>query len=148
MSNRLKAAKSGSGSSSGPAATASSAASATPSSGGGKPGKKKNQTPIIIISPSSTSPITMYNVKKFLEAGEYQTMDEARLELNGGGAGAGGTTGGSNKFTQPEDMQVITHWRTVGAGNDKRSMRFHVIDSIETLARLGAGDLDEAWCVL
>lgn len=36
-----------------------------------KSAKKKQRDPIIMISPSSTALITMYNVKKFLEESKY-----------------------------------------------------------------------------
>lgn len=42
-------------------------AAAAAAQAGGKPNKKKQLNPIIMISPSSTALITMYNVKKFLE---------------------------------------------------------------------------------
>ncbi len=49
----------------------------------GKGTKGKMRDPIILLSPSASSLITMHNVKKFLEEGTFIAPDQAAREANG-----------------------------------------------------------------
>lgn len=118
----------------------------------GQGGRKRRQAnPIILISPSSSALITMYNVKRFLEEAIYEPSDAAR-------AAAAGRTA--------EDVIHINHKRQIGmtgAGDsairedgglsgtnkDQRSIagekltRYFVVDGVDALSKFG----DDAWCV-
>lgn len=59
-----------------------------------------NHGPIIVISSSPTSLVTMYNVKRFLEHSTYETSQEARKRAADEGN------------TRPEDMIPIYRKRT------------------------------------
>ncbi|QSL64693.1 hypothetical protein MERGE_001995 [Pneumocystis wakefieldiae] len=49
----------------------------------GKEQKVKHRDPIILLSPSASSLLTMYNIKRFLEEGVFVPPEEA-LQINGG----------------------------------------------------------------
>ncbi|KZV86851.1 CDC73-domain-containing protein [Exidia glandulosa HHB12029] len=98
--------------------------------------KKRTNYPIIIISSSPTSLITMHNVKKLLEESVFMTSDQAR-EQEGGG--------------KPEDVIAIYRKKTnIGPGGKEITsrMRYFVVDSVEALAKFGGDPWDRVVCVM
>lgn len=98
--------------------------------------KKRANYPIIMISSSPTSLITMHNVKKFLEESVYMTPDQAR-EQEGGG--------------KPEDVIAIYRQKThIGPGGKQYQsrMKYFVVDSVEALAKFGGDPWDRVICVM
>ncbi|KAF8490011.1 RNA polymerase II accessory factor [Russula emetica] len=99
--------------------------------------KQKNMYPIIMISSSPTSLITMYNVRRFLQ--EFEPSAEARAR-----AAAEGTT-------RAEDLIPIDRERTtIEPGGQARAsaQRYYVVDSVEALNKFGADAWDRVVCVL
>lgn len=103
--------------------------------------------PIIIVSPSSSALITMYNVKRFLEESIYEPSDIARAS--------------SGRIA--EDVVQINHKRQIGslAGESgaaalgglsganraertaagEKLVRYFVVDGVDALSKFG----DDAW---
>lgn len=101
--------------------------------------------PIILISPSSSALITMYNVKRFLEEAVYEPSDIAR----------------ANSGRIAEDVVQINHKRQIGSASDKgldagglsganraertaageKLVRYFVVDGVDALSKFG----DDAW---
>ncbi|KAH8977406.1 RNA polymerase II accessory factor [Lactarius hatsudake] len=101
--------------------------------------KQKNMYPIIMISSSPTSLITMYNVRRFLQESIFEPSAEARSRL-----AAEGTT-------KAEDLIPIYRERTtIEPGGQARasSQRYYVVDSVEALNKFGADAWDRVVCVL
>ncbi|KAI0261798.1 RNA polymerase II accessory factor [Gloeopeniophorella convolvens] len=101
--------------------------------------KQKNMYPIIMISSSPTSLITMYNVRRFLQESIFEPSAEARAR-----ASAEGTT-------KAEDLIPIYRERTtIEPGGQARAsaQRYYVVDSVEALNKFGADAWDRVVCVL
>jgi len=101
--------------------------------------KQKNMYPIIMISSSPTSLITMYNVRRFLQESIFEPSAEARSRL-----AAEGTT-------KAEDLIPIYRERTtIEPGGQARasSQRYYVVDSVEALNKFGGDAWDRVVCVL
>jgi len=101
--------------------------------------KQKSMCPIIMISSSPTSLITMYNVRRFLQESMFEPSAEARAR-----AAAEGTT-------RAEDLIPIDRERTtVEPGGQTRTsaQRYYVVDSVEALNKFGADAWDRVVCVL
>lgn len=101
--------------------------------------------PIILISPSSSALITMYNVKRFLEESVYEPSEEAR----------------ANSGRIAEDVVQIEHVRQIGSSSDAKDSagglsganraertaagekltRYFVVDGVDALSKFG----DDAW---
>ncbi|KAI9451972.1 RNA polymerase II accessory factor [Lactarius psammicola] len=99
----------------------------------------ENMYPIIMISSSPTSLITMYNVRRFLQESIFEPSAEARSRL-----AAEGTT-------KAEDLIPIYRERTtIEPGGQARasSQRYYVVDSVEALNKFGADAWDRVVCVL
>ncbi|KZT34186.1 CDC73-domain-containing protein [Sistotremastrum suecicum HHB10207 ss-3] len=101
--------------------------------------KAKNMHPIIMISSSPTSLITMYNVKKFLQDAVFESPAEAREKAMAEGS------------TKPEDMIPIYRKKTqIGPGGkeiETRS-RYFVVDGTDALGKFGADAWDRVVCVM
>ncbi|KAI0713730.1 RNA pol II accessory factor, Cdc73 family-domain-containing protein [Earliella scabrosa] len=104
-----------------------------------QPRKVRNQYPIIMISSSPTSLITMHNVRRFLQDAVFEPSQEARAR-----AAAEGNA-------RPEDMIPIYRKRTTidssGRETEMRT-RYFVVDSTEALAKFGADAWDRVVCVM
>jgi len=101
--------------------------------------KQKNMYPIIMISSSPTSLITMYNVRRFLQESIFEPSADARSR-----AAAEGTT-------RAEDLIPIDRERTtIEPGGQARAsaQRYYVVDSVEALNKFGADAWDRVVCVL
>lgn len=127
-----------------------SAVPATTSNGSSGSSRRRRQAnPIILISPSSSALITMYNVKRFLEDAVYEPSDVAR-------ASAGRIAA--------EDVIHVNHRRQIGVmsgdsaredgglsgvNKDQRGLagekltRYFVVDGVDALSKFG----DDAWLV-
>ncbi|CAD6568176.1 MAG: accessory factor associated with RNA polymerase II [Tremellales sp. Tagirdzhanova-0007] len=113
------------------AAPAPTQASLDPSRGARK---AKSSNPIIMISSSPTSLITMWNVKKFLEQGLFEPSEIARQNE------------ASQGNVRAEDMVPIMRKR-VGPGGDVTS-KYYVIDGVEALQKFGQDAWERVICVL
>ena len=91
--------------------------------------KQRAQDPIIMLSNSPTSLITMFNVKALLEEGVFVDPSEARMAVNG----------------QTEGIVSILHRSSNQHDPNARPTRFIVVDNAEALARLGAGGGHDVW---
>ncbi|KAI0294655.1 RNA polymerase II accessory factor [Multifurca ochricompacta] len=103
--------------------------------------KQKNMYPIIMISSSPTSLITMYNVRRFFQEWLYrfEPSTEARAR-----AATEGTA-------RAEDLVIIDRERTtIEPGGQARAtaQRYYVVDSVEALNKFGADAWDRVVCVL
>ncbi|OBZ75960.1 Cell division control protein 73 [Grifola frondosa] len=101
--------------------------------------KARHQYPIIIISSSPTSLVTMHNVKRFLQDSVFEPSQEARAR-----AAAEGNT-------RPEDMIPIYRKRTTIDPSGKETetqSRYFVVDSTEALAKFGSDAWDRVVCVM
>jgi len=101
--------------------------------------KQKNVYPIIMISSSPTSLITMYNVRRFLQESIFEPSAEARAR-----AATEGTT-------RAEDLIPIDRERTMvepGGQTRASAQRYYVVDSVEALNKFGADAWDRVVCVL
>ncbi|KAH9967788.1 RNA polymerase II accessory factor [Lactifluus volemus] len=106
----------------------------------------ENVYPIIMISSSPTSLITMFNVRRFLQESMhvlfivlFEPSAEARAH-----AAAEGTT-------RAEDLIPIDRERTVvepGGQTRASAQRYYVVDSVEALNKFGADAWDRVVCVL
>nr|ODN91090.1 parafibromin [Cryptococcus depauperatus CBS 7841] len=96
--------------------------------------KARSKNPIIIISSSPTSLITMWNVKKFLEEGVFELSDTARQ------------TEASQGNVKAEDMIPIIRKRT-GPQGDVNS-KYYVVDSADALQKFGQDAWDRVICVV
>ncbi|KZV68090.1 RNA polymerase II accessory factor [Peniophora sp. CONT] len=97
--------------------------------------KQRAQHPIIIISSSPTSLITMHNVRAFLEDATFTAPAEARAAAQ----------------SRPEDVIPIYRTRTAidSAGREtSHRARYMVVDSVEALNKFGPDAWDRVVCVL
>ena len=115
--------------------------------------------PIIIISPSSSALITMYNVKRFLEESVYEPSDVARALSGGppadvvqitrrrqigpasGGSGGAGAAGGGGEIRQ--DGGLTGNSRAERGAQGEKLTRYFVVDGVDALSKFG----DDAWYV-
>lgn len=107
--------------------------------------RKRRADPIILISPSSTALINMYNVKRFLEESVFESPEQARLGPDG-------------HARSVEDVIPIMHVRqTTSVGPSASSsagaatalgkaQRYFVVDNVESLEKLGGKEgKDAVW---
>ncbi|GJJ11873.1 hypothetical protein Clacol_006111 [Clathrus columnatus] len=101
--------------------------------------KAKNNFPIIIISSSPTSLITMHNVKRFLQDAVFEPSSEARAR-----AAAEGNS-------RAEDMIPIyrkrTHVDPSGKETETR-LRYFIVDGVDALKKFGDDAWDRVICVM
>ncbi|KAI0628838.1 RNA polymerase II-associated protein [Trametes polyzona] len=101
--------------------------------------KPRNQYPIIMISSSPTSLITMYNVRRFLQDAVFEPSQEARARAVAEGN------------ARAEDVIPIYRKRTTidTSGRETETQtRYFVVDSAEALAKFGADAWDRVVCVM
>jgi parafibromin len=101
--------------------------------------KHRAMHPIIIISSSPTSLITMHNVKNFLQDASFEPSADAR------------TRAAAEGNARPEDMIPVYRTRTTidSAGREVHAQtRYVVVDSVEALNKFGADAWDRVVCVL
>ncbi|KAL5533452.1 CDC73 [Sanghuangporus sanghuang] len=101
--------------------------------------KAKNMLPIIMISSSPSSLVTMYNVRKFLQEATFEDPTEARLLAQAEG------------ITRPEDVIPIyrTHTHIDPSGQERRTQsRYYVVDGVDALMKFGSDAWDRVVCVL
>ncbi|WOO77591.1 Cell division control protein 73 [Vanrija pseudolonga] len=96
--------------------------------------QKRSAHPIILISSSPTSLLTMWNVKKFLEQGIFEPSETAR----------------QNEMAQgnirSEDMIPILRKRSSPTGETQ--IKYYVVDSVEALQKFGVDAWDRVICVV
>lgn len=89
--------------------------------------KQRALDPIIMLSNSPTSLITMFNVKALLEEGIFVDPAEAKMAAHG----------------QSESIVSVLHRNTNGQQDSQaKPLRFVVVDNAEALGRLGGGGQD------
>jgi len=101
--------------------------------------KARNNFPIIIISSSPTSLITMHNVKRFLQESAFEPSAEARAR-----AAAEGNS-------RADDLIPIYRKRTTVDPSGKETetrMRYFVVDGVESLKKFGDDAWDRVVCVM
>ncbi|KAI0085933.1 RNA pol II accessory factor, Cdc73 family-domain-containing protein [Irpex rosettiformis] len=102
--------------------------------------KSRSQNyPIIVISSSPTSLITMHNVKRFLQDSTFETSQDARARAVADGN------------PRPEDMIPIYRRRTTIDSSGKETVsqaRYYVVDSTEALSKFGQDAWDRVVCVM
>ncbi|KAF9528251.1 RNA pol II accessory factor, Cdc73 family-domain-containing protein [Crepidotus variabilis] len=101
--------------------------------------KARHNQPIIIISSSPTSLITMHNVKKFLEDSTFETSQDARARAT------------SEGNTRPEDLIAIYRKKTTIDTSGKETTiksTYFVVDSVEALNKFGPDCWDRVVCVM
>ncbi|KAH9915268.1 RNA polymerase II-associated protein [Epithele typhae] len=104
-----------------------------------QPKKAKNYYPIIMISSSPTSLVTMHNVKKFLSEAVFEPSQDARARAT------------SEGNARPEDMIPIYRKRTIIDSSGRETeiqARYFVVDSTEALAKFGPDAWDRVVCVM
>ncbi|KTW29290.1 hypothetical protein T552_01245 [Pneumocystis carinii B80] len=79
----------------------------------GKELKVKHRDPIILLSPSASSLLTMYNIKRFLEEGVFVPPEEA-LQINGG--------------NRVSELIAISHTSRIAKG---LSYRFVIVQGVD-----------------
>lgn len=101
--------------------------------------KAKNNFPIIIISSSPTSLITMHNVKRFLQDSVFEPSAEARARAVAEGN------------SRAEDMIPIyrkrTHVDPSGKETETR-LRYFIVDGVDALKKFGDDAWDRVICVM
>ncbi|EAU82000.1 RNA polymerase II accessory factor [Coprinopsis cinerea okayama7 len=100
---------------------------------------RKRNYPIIIISSSPTSLITMYNVKRFLQESIFEPPQDAKAR-----AAAEGNP-------KPEDMIPLYRKKTIieTSGREiETHSRYFVVDSVEALSKFGTDAWDRVVCVM
>ncbi|KAF8485630.1 RNA polymerase II-associated protein [Gautieria morchelliformis] len=101
--------------------------------------KARNNFPIIIISSSPTSLITMHNVKRFLQESVFEPSSEARAR-----AAAEGNS-------RADDLIPVYRRRTQvdpsGRETETR-MRYFVVDGVDALKKFGDDAWDRVVCVM
>ncbi|THH08708.1 hypothetical protein EW145_g2536 [Phellinidium pouzarii] len=101
--------------------------------------KARNMQPIIMISSSPTSLITMYNVRLFLQEATFENPTDARARANAEGN------------TRPEDMIPIyrKHTHIDSSGQERETQaKYLVVDGVEALAKFGTDAWDRVVAVL
>ncbi|KAH9890470.1 RNA polymerase II-associated protein [Cubamyces lactineus] len=101
--------------------------------------KPRNNYPIIMISSSPTSLITMYNVRRFLQDAVFEPSQEARARA------------ASEGNARAEDVIPIYRKRTTidPSGRETETQtRYFVVDSAEALAKFGPDAWDRVVCVM
>ncbi|WRT69552.1 uncharacterized protein IL334_006539 [Kwoniella shivajii] len=98
------------------------------------PKKARSNNPIIIISSSPTSLLTMWNVKKFLEQGIFEPSEVARQHE------------ASQGNFKAEDMVPILRKRS-GPHGDVTS-KYYVVDGVDALQKFGQDAWDRVVCVV
>ncbi|SCZ97812.1 BZ3500_MvSof-1268-A1-R1_Chr3-3g06387 [Microbotryum saponariae] len=125
--------------------TSTTPAPGTTSSSSGK-NRRKALNPIIMLSPSETALLNLYNIKAFLERAQYVEPSKAKLDAGG----------------EETDMVIVHHARassTIASSVESRNgwtndpnaalrggaggARYFVVNSVEALAKFGS--LDDAW---
>ncbi|RXK34873.1 parafibromin [Tremella mesenterica] len=96
--------------------------------------KQRSSNPIIIISSSPTSLVTMWNVKKFLEQGVFEPSEISRANEAQQGN------------TRAEDMVPVLRKRSTPQG--EVSSKYYVVDGVEALQKFGQDAWDRVVCVL
>ncbi|WVF68538.1 hypothetical protein IAT40_003306 [Kwoniella sp. CBS 6097] len=96
--------------------------------------KARSNNPIIIISSSPTSLITMWNIKKFLEQGIFEPSEVARQNEAAQGN------------VRAEDMVPILRKRS-GPHGDVIS-KYYVVDGVDALQKFGQDAWDRVICVV
>jgi len=115
--------------------------------------RRRQANPIIIISPSSSALITMYNVKRFLEESVYEPSETARATsgriaedvihvnrkrqiglLSGDNARDDGGLSGQNKQERGKAGEKLT--------------RYFVVDGVDALSKFGDDAWDRVVCVM
>lgn len=140
-----------------PSATSSGTTTPTSTTSAGVPVKqrKKALNPIIIISPSSTALISMYNVRRLLEESVYVPPSaslhsrRARADLAPPASFVHPEEARAQATSGAEDMLQISHARTTstissslqGGQQEARKARYFVVDGVEALAKFGP----DAW---
>ncbi|CED82901.1 RNA polymerase II assessory factor Cdc73p [Phaffia rhodozyma] len=140
FSDRIKKMREALAGSNGAAGAANGKSGIPASAGGGALGAKKtkNQHPIIVISSSPTSLITMWNVKRFLEEGVFESSKDARDRASAEGQ------------VKAEDLLVVLRTMPSSGKEGDKKMKYLVVEGPEALQKLG--NRDEVWsrvqCVL
>ncbi|WWC92935.1 uncharacterized protein L201_007898 [Kwoniella dendrophila CBS 6074] len=98
------------------------------------PKKAMSNNPIIVISSSPTSLLTMWNVKKFLEQGIFEPTEVARQNE------------ASQGNYKAEDMVPILRKRS-GPHGDVTS-KYYVVDGVDALQKFGQDAWDRVICVV
>ncbi|KAI0344972.1 CDC73-domain-containing protein [Trametopsis cervina] len=101
--------------------------------------RSRNLYPIIVISSSPTSLITMFNVKRFLQDATFEASQDARARAV------------SEGNPRPEDMIPIYRKRTTidSSGRETATQaRYYVVDSTEALSKFGQDAWDRVVCVM
>ncbi|GFZ50052.1 hypothetical protein JCM24511_07805 [Saitozyma sp. JCM 24511] len=96
--------------------------------------KAKSTNPIIMISSSPTSLITMWNVKKFLEQGIFEPSEVARQNEAAQGN------------VRSEDMIPVLRKRS--GPNGEVTSKYYVVDGVEALQKFGQDAWDRVICVV
>ncbi|KAF9521177.1 hypothetical protein BS47DRAFT_1311144 [Hydnum rufescens UP504] len=102
--------------------------------------RNRNVAPIIIISSSPTSLITMHNVRRFLEDSEYETPEEAKRRM---------AAEGNHKL---DDVLPIYRKKNLMAGHidgsTEKPIKYFVVDGVEALGKFGTDAWDRVICVM
>ncbi|KAF8589689.1 CDC73-domain-containing protein [Ramaria rubella] len=101
--------------------------------------KARNNFPIIIISSSPTSLITMHNVKRFLQESVFEPSADARAR-----AAAEGNS-------RADDLIPVYRRRTQVDPSGKETetrMRYFVVDGVDALKKFGDDAWDRVVCVM
>ncbi|KAI5118417.1 hypothetical protein M0805_005501 [Coniferiporia weirii] len=101
--------------------------------------KARNMQPIIMISSSPTSLVTMYNVRRFLQEAIFEDPADARARATAEGN------------TRPEDMIPIyrRHTHIDSSGQERETQaKYLVVDGVEALGKFGADAWDRVVAVL
>ncbi|WWD20179.1 hypothetical protein CI109_104655 [Kwoniella shandongensis] len=96
--------------------------------------KARSTNPIIIISSSPTSLLTMWNVKKFLEQGVFEPSEVARQNEAAQGN------------VRAEDMVPVIRKRS-GPHGDVTS-KYYIVDGVDALQKFGQDAWDRVICVV
>ncbi|KGB77916.3 parafibromin [Cryptococcus deuterogattii R265] len=110
------------------------AAAATSQSDLNRAKKARSTNPIIVISSSPTSLITMWNVKKFLEQGVFEPSETVRQRE------------ASQGNIKVEDMIPVIRKRS-GPHGDVTS-KYYIVDSADALQKFGQDAWDRVVCVV
>ncbi|KAK8849549.1 hypothetical protein IAR55_004884 [Kwoniella newhampshirensis] len=96
--------------------------------------KARSTNPIIIISSSPTSLLTMWNIKKFLEQGVFELSEVARQNEAAQGN------------VRAEDMVPVLRKRS-GPHGDVTS-KYYIVDGVDALQKFGQDAWDRVICVV
>ncbi|KAH8082234.1 RNA pol II accessory factor, Cdc73 family-domain-containing protein [Filobasidium floriforme] len=94
--------------------------------------QRSMQQNIIMLSSSPTALVTMWNVKKLLEEGEFERNEDAKTRQQ---------KEGNRKM---EDVVMI--YRTVSMPNgEEKKIKYYAIDSVDVLHKLGSAAGGDPW---